>query len=737
MSSSWWSNPSPTSSVSLTTPLHSLLVLLSSMYNTQHVSLPQPHVLVCQSHSGYIWTAVLVEVTPAFPYDYLKERHIGVVVWNGFEFVLPLSTRPELKETVVKALEKANLTWGKFEGRIERVREEFLNRARRSLETLGSMDLADCFCGAEEVVGEIVDVEKGQKNGLDFNLDLEDPASDVEISEGADRRSRNFTATIEPSASDNYLTLSASSSSSSASSAKDSSDEGSDGDISESSKSMLSESRYHQDFKELKMLGSGGGGSVWKARNKLDRRLYAIKKVTLLPETLGGSEVNARLKEEVGMLAAMECRWICRYYQGWVEDGRVRKDSEGKVKEGIESEHLYINEDNDNSDGSNDNDGWWRSTEGTEWNDKWEDEDGELDAPFEEEYGSPKLEYGSPNLAFGSAAFGGVSPKGSPSRSHSSLNITPATLYIQMEYCPSTLKHLIGTSKLLSSPDRISALIRQILEGLAYIHAHGVIHRDLKPGNIFIDGEGEIRIGDFGLATQKSRSRKRANSAEGEYGKFEAAEGQKSDTTESTWNKTLLKDSSTLTEGVGTAFYRAPEQEQTRSSSYDEKADIFSFGVVVFEMLNEAAGTSMERASRLSRLRGEGNVTNWILRQKDNDDDQAGEIPILENDNDNGLTRMEGRWKEEAEKRFDEDFRNSCPVHFQKLIIWCISKNPVFRPTASQLLSSELLPREMELSSKYLEEAISLISTSQGSDSLKCLMESLFDQVNPRHTTVT
>ena len=45
-------------------------------------------------------------------------------------------------------------------------------------------------------------------------------------------------------------------------------------------------------------------------------------------------------------------------------------------------------------------------------------------------------------------------------------------------------------------------LIRQIIEALAYIHSRRLIHRDLKPGNIFIDSEGNCRLGDFGLATK-------------------------------------------------------------------------------------------------------------------------------------------------------------------------------------------------------------------------------------------
>lgn len=54
---------------------------------------------------------------------------------------------------------------------------------------------------------------------------------------------------------------------------------------------------------------------------------------------------------------------------------------------------------------------------------------------------------------------------------------------------------------LYNEPDRVWRLLREIVEGLSYIHQQGIIHRDLKPVNIFIDSEDHVKIGDFGLAT--------------------------------------------------------------------------------------------------------------------------------------------------------------------------------------------------------------------------------------------
>ena len=150
-------------------------------------------------------------------------------------------------------------------------------------------------------------------------------------------------------------------------------------------------------------------------------------------------------------------------------------------------------------------------------------------------------------------------------------------LYIQMEYCrPETLRNLVNTG-IQSDPNEGFRLFRQIVQGLAHIHATSIVHRDLKPENIFIDTNGDVRIGDFGLARP------------GDYRMVNHIGTRKGEALGS------------FTRDIGTAFYVAPEVLSAGGGKYDEKADMYSLGVVFLEM-NVSFATGMERAEGLAAL---------------------------------------------------------------------------------------------------------------------------------------
>ena len=115
-----------------------------------------------------------------------------------------------------------------------------------------------------------------------------------------------------------------------------------------------------------------------------------------------------------------------------------------------------------------------------------------------------------------------------------------------------TLRKAIAAGP-LPAPKAVE-IATQVAAGLAAAHAAGLVHRDLKPDNIMIARGGQVKILDFGLAKQRRTSE------------------------EST--ATDLTDEGVV---MGTAGYMAPEQ--VRGEAADQRADLFSFGVVLYEML--------------------------------------------------------------------------------------------------------------------------------------------------------
>ena len=112
--------------------------------------------------------------------------------------------------------------------------------------------------------------------------------------------------------------------------------------------------------------------------------------------------------------------------------------------------------------------------------------------------------------------------------------------------------------------DEALPIAKQIAEALEAAHEQGVIHRDLKPANIKVRLDGTVKVLDFGLAKA-----------------FEPEAGSVSASMSPTISLTAAATQMGMV--IGTAAYMAPEQ--ARGKAIDKRADIFAFGVVLYEML--------------------------------------------------------------------------------------------------------------------------------------------------------
>jgi dienelactone hydrolase/predicted Ser/Thr protein kinase len=131
--------------------------------------------------------------------------------------------------------------------------------------------------------------------------------------------------------------------------------------------------------------------------------------------------------------------------------------------------------------------------------------------------------------------------------------------YLVMELVQGETLRAVLRSGPLPIPDAMR-YAGQIADALAAAHAHGIVHRDLKPGNIMVAG-GSVKVLDFGIATSRPPVDPQADTVTHQTPPPITAHG----------------------ESIGTPQYMAPEQAEGKP--VDARADVFAYGIVVYEMV--------------------------------------------------------------------------------------------------------------------------------------------------------
>jgi len=250
----------------------------------------------------------------------------------------------------------------------------------------------------------------------------------------------------------------------------------------------------YSEYNIIEKLGEGGFGNVYKCCNKLDKNIYAIKKIKI---NLHDNTLKKSLRE-VELLSKLNNNNIVRYNSCWLGYDNDIFDHYEKI---IESNDIFRLE--------------------------------------EEELNS----------------------------------IESINLYVQMELCDYSLENYLYTSDIIVENNKL--IFNQLLSGLDYIHKNNIIHRDIKPKNIFIKEENEkliIKIGDFGLSRNYIIE-------------------------ETSSNKIVPIN---ITTDIGTKTYASPEQ--LTNSYYDFSTDIYSLGIILFELYTKFT-TDMEKFSILNNIR--------------------------------------------------------------------------------------------------------------------------------------
>jgi eukaryotic translation initiation factor 2-alpha kinase 4 len=382
--------------------------------------------------------------------------------------------------------------------------------------------------------------------------------------------------------------------------------------------------RFTTDFTRISYLGRGAFGEVYKVRNQIDGQVYAIKRILI------SDDRKDKVLREARLLSSVTHDRITRFYNCWIEQEVVDNDEEEEEGKGEEKEvalpssaHTEVEADS----GLVCNICLKRYPDWQVQIDAWEKLASSLQPLnlcvdcYTVALRNMGLDLSKINISLKSSSlsnayiFNGTSIKKKRLRRR----LTVSYLYIQTEYCESTLQEeFVRLDELLKSAADSASVVEQvserrwqifwqICEGLAHLHANNIIHRDLKPNNVFLKEDGSIKIGDLGLATYATAAEDTAATTKEEdqfndlaLAAAAAAAASSTDNIATLTQLSLPEMASPASRGVGTLLFMAPEAFR---GEYLDRTDMYSLGVVLYELLSAPFTSERERARMIDALR--------------------------------------------------------------------------------------------------------------------------------------
>jgi len=351
---------------------------------------------------------------------------------------------------------------------------------------------------------------------------------------------------------------------------------------------LIRYSRYRSEFREISTLGKGGFGAVFKCTKVLDGRDYAVKKVLIKSRLDSHGQLPMEYSKKLDkVLREVKILALLVDHVNIVRYYTAWLELEEEEGHGARGNSFTFDGDCSSSN--------------------------EL-------------------VEFTKDQF--VSSTGSNSNFQETdvVKYQSHILYIQMQLCQKTLLDYFQSRRQNENIDIPLSLgmFCHIARGVQNVHEKGLIHRDLKPSNCFIDASNVVKVGDFGLSRETGVHQSDADVIEVEI--------------TTTTDGDDIGNGEENTAGVGTSSYASPEQ--ISGSDYDSSSDVYSLGIILFELCYPMH-TGMERCAVFDGI-----------RQK---------VPVFPDD-----------WYSSIASKFPT---------LHRLLVNMLSHHPKQRPTASEVVS--------------------------------------------------